>query len=222
MKFLKPTLVTLTAPTCAGKNHLLEILMDTHGFNKLVGTTTREKRRGEVDGLDYHFISKEKSAEMKEQDLFAEYVEYNGTAYGVTHTEMETKLGHGMPPAIVILTPHGLEQYQKYCKARNIAVFKIFVSTPEAIRIDRLTDRTNTDIAAVVEDFFHDRYLCKQKIKKILAVNNARLVDVIDQERNWDSAYVYNAFLDGTSETGDIEELRTAIMRFNTRTLGVI
>ena len=56
MKFNKPTLITLTAPTASGKSYLLERLTRM-GLPRVVGTTTRAPRQGEVEGVDYYFIT---------------------------------------------------------------------------------------------------------------------------------------------------------------------
>ena len=56
MKFDRPTLITLTAPTCSGKSYLVDILHREHGLQKILSTTTRDPRQGEIQGIDYDFI----------------------------------------------------------------------------------------------------------------------------------------------------------------------
>src|SRR3569623_2214195 len=78
---------TLTGPSCAGKS-TLEKMMAERGCMKAVSTTTRSPRAGEVDGVDYYFVSKEKFLTMATLDMFIEMVKFGEHHYGVTVAEM--------------------------------------------------------------------------------------------------------------------------------------
>src|SRR5574343_611161 len=114
LKFTTPTLITLTAPSCAGKSYLLEQLVNplVGGCERIVSTTDRPPRAGEDEGVHYFFISTEQSKQMEAEGKFAELVTYNGVRYGVTHEEMEQKMMADAPP-IVIRVPKGVEIYRK-------------------------------------------------------------------------------------------------------------
>ncbi len=63
--------------TSSGKTTVLNEICRSHGYNKIVTTTTRPMRKGEMDGIDYHFISKLDFV-RKSVDLdFAEWKFYN-------------------------------------------------------------------------------------------------------------------------------------------------
>jgi len=209
LKFDHPTLVTLTAPTCAGKNFLLDALAENFGFSRIVSTTDRAARMGEIEGVHYNFISTEKSLAMERDNLFAELVTYNGTRYGVTHVEMANKVQAGLPPPIVILEPQGLQIYKKYCMQQGWQLFSAFINTPEKIRLSRLVQRTTDDICTAVDSLESD--ILAASIAKIIAVNNARLTSVIENERMWLHASDWHAIVSGT----DIKEA------LNTVQLGV-
>ncbi|MDV5212124.1 guanylate kinase, partial [Acinetobacter baumannii] len=49
--------VLLSGTTCSGKTTIADALTEKYGFNRIVTTTSRPKREGEVDGLHYHFIT---------------------------------------------------------------------------------------------------------------------------------------------------------------------
>ena len=51
-------LLIICGKMCSGKDTIVKRLINK-GFKKVVTYTTRPKKRGEVDGVDYHYISKE-------------------------------------------------------------------------------------------------------------------------------------------------------------------
>ena len=103
-------LVTLTAPTCAGKSYLLNYIRNDRKLPCLVSTTTRPARAGEVEGVDYFFISEEESKSIEADDDFAELAVYNGIRYGVTKAEFKSKLNTLLIEAekLNILTEQGV------------------------------------------------------------------------------------------------------------------
>ena len=209
--FTKPTLVTITAPTCAGKSFLLEALVNS-GFERVVSTTDRAPRAGEIDGVHYHFMSTERSKEFEANNMFAEIVTYSGVRYGVTHAEMNRKMVGDKPP-MVILEPQGLEIYKSYCASRGWDVFSIYVQTPESIRLERLADRTTVDLmvaamgAHSIEESFH----------KVVAANNKRLQAIIEQERLWLTKNSWNAIVDGTDLESALQSIKQGIKAFNAK-----
>ncbi len=80
--------LVITGPSGVGKTTLLSYL-PPEKFYFSVSYTTRPPRKGEINGKDYYFISKEKFLEMVEKDEFLEWVEVFGTYYGTTKSEIE-------------------------------------------------------------------------------------------------------------------------------------
>ena len=187
LKFNKPTLITITAPTCSGKNFLMEALQTELNFNRIVSTTTREKRDGEIEGVDYYFISELESV-LKERDAqFAELVTFRGTRYGVTHTEMNGKMSGPNPP-MVILEPNGVEIYEKMCIANGWDIFKIYIHTVESVRLERLLNRTIKDfMAAATVDAGN----------KVLKTHIDRTLSIVGDERRWSQSNSWNAIIPG-------------------------
>jgi guanylate kinase len=218
--FNEPTLVTITAPTCAGKNYLLDGLDRELGFVKLIGTTTRGPRLGEIEGSDYYFITEQQSKQMELDREFAELVTYNGIRYGVTHAEMESKLSTGKP-VVVILEPLGLFKYREYCNERRIKLFSIFVHTPEGVRLDRLANRTTSDIIAqlqVLESVSADFYKRRiDAVKRVVEVNNKRLAAIIEQERGWQAVHHWDVIVDGTDVWKALHDVKAGVKYRNDR-----
>lgn len=185
MKFNKPTLVTLTAPTCSGKSYLLAHLTKL-GFSQIVGTTTRDPRPGEYEGEDYFFITMDQSETMEAAGEFAEIAEFRGNRYGVTHAEMAKKLNSKRPP-IVILEPGGLADYEKYCIKHDWDIFKVFVTVPEKLKLERLNART-------VSDIYESPTSAR---KKIIETHTSRLLSITGDERLWQTRNTWDAIVPG-------------------------
>jgi len=223
IKFNLPTLVTLTAPTCAGKSYLLEALVDRLGFTRLVSTTDRTPRDGEVEGVHYFFISTEQSKQMEAEGKFAELVTYNGTRYGVMHEEMRKKVSTSLPPPIVILEPKGLEIYHKYCSVHGWKLFSIYVETPEQVRLQRLVERTTVDVmkaAAQAHGFTREEAALNARItiEKVISTSHKRLQAILEQERNWSHKHHWDVIVDGTNLEKALADIEYGIKYRNART----
>ncbi|MBE6636702.1 MAG: guanylate kinase [Ruminococcaceae bacterium] len=94
---LKPKGILLVVSGAAGtgKGTVNALLMKEHeDFVYSVSATTRPPRPGEVDGREYHFISKEQFEEHIRNDAVIEYTEYCGNYYGTLKSELK-KLDEG-------------------------------------------------------------------------------------------------------------------------------
>lgn len=81
----------------SGKTSIMRSLMD----NEIVSFTTREPRDGEIDGVDYNFITKRKFDDLLYRDKLIEHTEYGGNFYGISTEELENKLDKGHAFCIV-------------------------------------------------------------------------------------------------------------------------
>ena len=209
MQFTKPTLVTITAPTCSGKTYLIEHLAKL-GFNRIVGFTTRAPRPGEVAGYDYYFVSRAEAEEWEREGLLAETAEFRGNRYGVTHAEMEGKL-HGKFPPVVILEPSGLKSYEKYCIDHGYDIFKIYVTTQESLKIKRLNDRTVEDLENVAKNVKYNPDGRSEAIAKIIKTHTDRLLSITGEERTWQAMQVWDAVVPGDDVTKAINYIEQGI-----------
>lgn len=98
-------LFILCAPAGAGKTTLLKRLLETfHNVKTSISYTTRPKRVGEVEGKDYHFVTKELFLQKKNSDEFLETMELHGNFYGTTKKEIEALLSSGTHVLLTIDT----------------------------------------------------------------------------------------------------------------------
>lgn len=91
----KGLLIVLSGPSGVGKGTVRKALFDDEetNFKYSISMTTRDKREGEIDGVDYFFKTHEEFEELIEQDKFIEYAKYVGNYYGTpvdfVHETME-------------------------------------------------------------------------------------------------------------------------------------
>jgi len=189
---MKPILITLTAPSAAGKSHLLNYIRDVQGVACLTSTTTRAARAGEVHGRDYFFISHAKSLELESRGQFAELAEMGGTRYGVTHDEFDAKLATGL--AVLIVEPSGIDHYVQPALDRGAQHLKFFVRTPLQTRLARLRHRVTADIMQHMH-----KESAGEAVGQVIAAYTTRLQGVFTQEQTWQGAAAWTAELDGTA-----------------------
>ena len=91
-----PLLVVLSGPSGVGKDTVLAGLKQSaHHFHFVVTVNTRPKRPDEVEGVDYHFISKERFAEMINQDELLEHAVVYGDYKGIPKQQVRDALASG-------------------------------------------------------------------------------------------------------------------------------
>jgi guanylate kinase len=93
---MNPFPLILSAPSGAGKTTLARgLLARRSDLGYSVSCTTRAPRRGEVDGRDYRFISREEFLERGGRNEFAESANVHGDLYGTLRSEVDRVLGSG-------------------------------------------------------------------------------------------------------------------------------
>lgn len=91
-----PLLVVLSGPSGVGKDAVLARMKGQgRPYHFTVTATTRPRRRGEVEGRDYHFLSPEEFHRMREQGQFLEWAQVYGHYYGVPREQVRSALAQG-------------------------------------------------------------------------------------------------------------------------------
>ena len=81
-------MIVLIGASASGKTEIAKTLIAKKGFSKIVTYTTREIRPSEVNGVDYHFVTKEKFLELKNDNFFLETTTYNNNFYGTPKNDL--------------------------------------------------------------------------------------------------------------------------------------
>lgn len=88
--------LVLSGPSGAGKSSLIKKIEDEIGAHYFsISTTTRAIREGEVDGIDYHFVSEEEFKKDIEDDNFLEHATVHGNHYGTSLKPVREALHQG-------------------------------------------------------------------------------------------------------------------------------
>ncbi len=91
-----PLLIVVSGPSGVGKDAALKRMRELHyAFHFLVTNTTRPKRAEEIEGVDYHFITKEQFADMEARGDFLEHAVIYGYEYGNSRSEVRAALARG-------------------------------------------------------------------------------------------------------------------------------
>lgn len=89
-------LIVVSGPSGVGKDAALKRMRElNYPFHFLVTNTTRPKREEEIEGVDYHFITKEQFAEMEQRGDFLEHAVVYGYDYGNSRSEVREALARG-------------------------------------------------------------------------------------------------------------------------------
>lgn len=136
-------LIVLSGPSGVGKGTVRKALfnMDAHDLTYSVSMTTRPIREGEVDGVDYYFVSKEDFEKRISENGFLEYEQFFGNYYGTPRDKVEQQLDLGHEVVLEI-------EVQGALKVRDQvkdAVFIFLVPPSKKALKDRLISRGTED-----------------------------------------------------------------------------
>ena len=146
------TLYIVSAPSGAGKTSLVKALLDSQANLRVsVSHTTRAMRPGEVDGVNYHFVSREAFTAMLERNEFLEHAQVFDNLYGTSQVWVEQTLAEGFD-LILEIDWQGAEQVRRLMpQAKSIFILP---PTQEALR-HRLTHR-GQDSGEIIERRMRD------------------------------------------------------------------
>ena len=132
-------LFIVSAPSGAGKTTLVERLVEQVPHLKMSRSyTSRATRQGEIDGVDYNFVSRERFEAMVAAGDFLEWAAVFGNLYGTCASETEALLASGHDVVLVIDV-----QGARKVRAKGIETCAIFVMPPSfAVLEQRLRGRS--------------------------------------------------------------------------------
>jgi guanylate kinase len=141
------TLYIISAPSGAGKTSLVKALLDSEALIRVsVSHTTRAMRPGEVEGVNYHFTSREQFHGMLDNNEFLEHAEVFGNLYGTSQKWVKQTLAEGFD-LILEIDWQGAQQVRRLMpQAKSIFILP---PTQEALR-HRLTNR-GQDSGEIIE-----------------------------------------------------------------------
>ena len=135
----KGKLVVISGFSGAGKGTLMKALMKEYGdsYALSVSATTRNPRPGEMDGVDYFFVTKDKFEQMIAEDALIEYAQYVGNYYGTPKEYVQQQLDLGKNVILEIEIQGALKIKEKFPDT-----VLMFVTAPDANELkNRLVGR---------------------------------------------------------------------------------
>ncbi|MBV9470199.1 MAG: guanylate kinase [Abitibacteriaceae bacterium] len=130
-------LLVISGPAGVGKDTVWKAASDClPTFAKAVTCTTRPRREGEVDGVNYHFVSDDEFDRLLNEDQLLEWAHVHGNRYGVPQSSVLGRLNDGLDVVCVI-------DVQGAQRIRSLFPWSllVFLKPPEGREIETLTQR---------------------------------------------------------------------------------
>ena len=142
-------LIVLSSPSGAGKTTISRMLLDADGeITMSVSATTRPKRPGETDDLDYHFVDDARFESLIDQGEFVEWAPVFGYRYGTPKAPVKAALKDGRD----ILFDIDWQGTQQLKAAMGEDLVSIFILPPSMAELERRLRARGTDTEEVIAD----------------------------------------------------------------------
>ena len=146
MRMSKGRLIVFSAPSGCGNGTMLAEILKDENYCVSVSATTRSPREGEVDGVNYYFMSKGDFLQRVADSEFLEYAEYCDNYYGTLMSEVDGKLNEGKNVILEI----EVQGAQKIREKRPDALM-IFILPPSVSELRRRLKKRGTETDEVIE-----------------------------------------------------------------------
>ena len=171
-------LFVISGPSGAGKSTVItRLLKQLNNVYFSISATTREPRRGERDGIDYHFMQKEEFERMLANNELLEHAEYVGNYYGTPAKPVDEKLAAGYDVILDIETK-GAEQVMKN-RPEAIGIFLFPGSF--AVLEERLRLRSTDSEDKILKRLAQARVECKKAQMYRYIIINDRVETACDE-----------------------------------------
>ena len=139
--------IVITGPSGVGKGTLIKRLLERHPELELsVSATTRPRRAGERDGIDYHFLAPAEFERRAAAGEFVEHAAYAGNRYGTLRSELQRRAAAGAG-VVLEIEVEGARQL----RAAVPEAVQIFIAPPSLAALrERLAGR-GTDAESVMD-----------------------------------------------------------------------
>jgi guanylate kinase len=140
-------LLVISSPSGAGKTTLARRLAGEFDLRFSVSYTTRAPRKDEVEGKDYHFVSRDHFAHMVERREFAEWAVVHGNQYGTAIATVNASLADGVD-CLFDIDYQGGGQIRRLWPDDSVLCF---ILPPSMEELERRLRRRATDATDVIE-----------------------------------------------------------------------
>jgi guanylate kinase len=142
----KGLLFVISGPSGTGKGTVVKHLLKTGKFFFSVSATTRAPRDEDINGVTYHFISREEFCKKIESGEMLEHAEFSGNLYGTPKFAVEAALNEGKNVILEIETKGALQVREKMPEA-----VLIFILPPDIATLRARLEGRGTESAEVID-----------------------------------------------------------------------
>jgi len=144
----KGAMLIISGPSGSGKSSLMsEMFKEIEDIHFSISTTTREKRDGEVEGVDYYYVSKDEFEKEISEGFFLEWAKVHGNYYGTS-----------LKPILKALKNNKLVVFDIDVQGHKIArekfgnsITSVFITTPNQEELRQRLIARGTDSQEVIE-----------------------------------------------------------------------
>lgn len=148
IKEKKGAILIISGPSGCGKSTLLkEVYKDIDNYYFSISTTTRAPRVGEVNGVDYFFVSKEEFEEDIKNDDFLEYAKVHDNYYGTSLKPINKALDEGK----LVIFDIDVQGHEIVRNKIDSLVTSVFITTPSLNVLEERLNSRNTDSIEIIE-----------------------------------------------------------------------
>lgn len=170
----KGSLIVISGPSGSGKDSICERLKEyKDDFWVSISCTTRKPRKGEEEGVNYFFLTKEEFEKRIEEDDFLEYASYNGNYYGTPKSKINEYLNKGIDVILVIEVQGALKIKHKIPETTFI-----FIMPPTMKDLILRLQKRGTESTSKIIDRFKKAY---KEINEITKYNYVVVNDDLDK-----------------------------------------
>lgn len=142
----KGLLFVVSAPSGCGKGTILAEILKNEKFYYSISSTTRKPRNGEINGVDYNFITDEQFKNLISSNDMLEYADYCGNFYG-TPKSMVDKMRCLGKNVILEIDVQGAMNVKKNCSDAIL----IFIMPPSISELERRLRKRGTETDEVIK-----------------------------------------------------------------------
>lgn len=144
----KGLLIVISGPSGVGKGTVRKALFERTGHNLVysISMTTRAPRAGETNGVEYHFVTKEKFEEEIKRGNLLEYANFCDNYYGTPLDKVEEQLEAGQEVVLEIEVQGAMQVKQKMPNA-----VYVFIAPPSMKALEQRLISRGTECKEVIE-----------------------------------------------------------------------
>ena len=148
IKEKKGAILIISGPSGCGKSTLLkEVYKDIEDYYFSISTTTRAPRKGEINGVDYFFVTKEEFEKDINNGDFLEYAKVHDNYYGTSLKPINNALDESK----LVIFDIDVQGHEIVRKKLDSITTSVFITTPSLEVLENRLNSRNTDSIEIIE-----------------------------------------------------------------------